>query len=66
MANVYRKDGLVISAGSVHGDLTGEYNWLATANGGKVVKFNDELPLTDDQKAKISSFVAEAAAAPEN
>lgn len=66
MANVYRKDGLVISAGSVHGDLTGEYNWLATANGGKVVKFNGELPLTDADKERISAFVDEAAAAPEN
>ena len=66
MANVYQKDGLTISAGSIYGDVRGEYRYLGCAKGGKVVKFNGELELTDDQKAKISSFVAEAAAAPEN
>ena len=60
MANVFSKGGLVISAGAVHGDLTGEYRWLATAEGGKVVKFNDELNLSGEQKETISAFVAEA------
>lgn len=60
MANVFSKGGLVISAGAVHGDLTGEYHWLAQSEGGKVIKFNEELNLTDAQKETISAFVAEA------
>ena len=66
MANVYQKGDLTISAGSIYGDIHGEYRFIGSAKGGKVVEFNDALELTDDQKAKISSFVAEAAAAPEN
>ena len=64
MANVFKKDGLTISAGCVYAK---DYqDWVATANGGKVVEFNPELTLPDVEKERVSSFVAEADAAPED
>ena len=50
----------MISAGSVHGNITGDWHWLAVTDGGKIVTFNDELNLSDDQKNIVSAFVAEA------
>ncbi len=62
MAKIYCKDGLCISAGCVHGNG----NWLAQVEGGKVVYFNEELNLPEEEKKKIESFVDEAVAAPED
>ncbi|MBP5531123.1 MAG: hypothetical protein J6Y54_03730 [Lentisphaeria bacterium] len=63
MANVFTKEDLTISAGCVYGDVAGECRYIAKARGGKVVRFNSELELTDAQKQRISAFVAEAEAA---
>ena len=62
MANVFQKDGMVISAGCVYAD--NHQKWVATANGGIVVKFNPELNISEEDKTRVSAFVAEADAAP--
>ena len=59
MANIYYGKYLLISAGAVHDCMTG--SWLAQADGGKVVKFADEV--LKDAKPVIEKFVAEAHAA---
>lgn len=64
MANVFKKDGMVISAGCVYAD--NYQGWVATANGGIVVKFNPELNISEEDKTRVSAFVAEADAAPED
>ena len=66
MANVYEKDGMVISAGCVYGSPHGTYTRLASANDGIVVEFNPEAELTQEEKARVSAFVKEADKAPEN
>jgi|GEM_PF-3223524 len=63
MANVYEKDGMVISAGCVYG--LNKDSWLASAEGGIVVKFNPEVYLNQEEKACISAFVKEADEAPD-
>lgn len=63
MANIYEKGGMVVSAGTVYAD---PYSiWVAGASGGKVIKWNEELTFTAEEKKKIEDFVAEAEAAPE-
>ena len=59
MANIYYGKYLLISAGAVHDCMTG--HWLAQAEGGKVVKFGDDV--LPDAKPIIRAFVAEAHAA---
>lgn len=48
MANVYQKDGMVVSAGCVY-DLNKD-SWLASAEGGIVVEFNPEVYLNQAEK----------------
>lgn len=62
MANVYQKGDMIVSAGTVYADP--HNNWVAGASGGKVIKWNEELTLTEEEKKKIDAFVAEAEAAP--
>lgn len=59
MANVFSHDGLLISAGQVY-DAQGN---VASVEGGRVV-FNRDV--SSDEAKRISAFVDEAAAAPEN
>ena len=63
MANVYEKDGMVISAGCVYG--LDKDPWLASAEGGIVVKFNPKAELNQEEKDRVSAFVKEAYEAPE-
>lgn len=60
MANVYQKGDMIVSAGTVY---AGRESWCACADGGKVIRWNEELTFTEEEKKKISDFVAEAAAA---
>ena len=62
MANVYQKDGLTISAGCIYGD--NHPGMIAHVDGGKII-FNDELPISDEEKQTVSAFVAEAESAQE-
>ena len=63
MATVYQKGDMGVSSGNVHAD---QYNsCVAEASGGKVIRWNEDLALTEEEKKKISDFVAEAEAAPE-
>jgi len=48
---------LVISAGIVH--ASNYFGWLANAEGGKVTRFNEEIPLSESDRACIEQFVAE-------
>ena len=48
---------LVISAGVVH--ASNFFGWLAHAEGGKVTRFNEEIPLSENDRACIEQFVAE-------
>lgn len=63
MANVYQKDGMVVSAGCVYG--LNKDSWLASAEGGIVVEFNPEVYLNQEEKDRVSAFVKEADEAPE-
>ena len=64
MANVYLKGDMCVSSGNVHAD---PYNsCVAEASGGKVIRWNEDLALTKEEKKKIEDFVAEADAAPED
>lgn len=65
MANIYKKDSLTISAGTVYDESRVCGRLIARADGGKVVKFY-EKGMTDAEKQRISAFVAEADAAPED
>lgn len=66
MANVFYKDQLIISAGTVYDYSRKPGSLVAQAEGGKVIRFfEDEQPLSDTEKANISAFVEEAYAAPE-
>lgn len=58
MANVFQKDGMVISAGCVYG--LNKNSWLASADGGIVIEFNPEAELTPEEKVRVSAFVKEA------
>ena len=65
MANIYCKDNLIISAGTVYDNNREPGRLVAHAEGGKVVKFfENEAPLTDFEKTTIEAFVSEADAAP--
>jgi hypothetical protein len=64
MANVYQKGDMVVSAGTVYADPYS--TWVAGASGRKVIQWNEDLTLTEEEKKKISEFVAEAEAAPED
>lgn len=64
MANIFKKDEMIISAGTVYADSYS--TWVAGASGGKVIQWNEELTFTEEEKKKISDFVAEAEAAPED
>lgn len=64
MANVYQKGDMIVSAGTVYADPYDQ--WVAGASGGQVIKWNEELTITEEEKKKISDFVAEAEAEPED
>ena len=59
MANIYYGEFLLVSAGAVHDCMTG--HWLAQAEGGKVIKYSEDV--LSEAKPKIEKFVAEAHAA---
>lgn len=63
MANIFKKGEMVVSAGMVY---AGRESWCACAEGGKVIQWNEELTFTEEEKKRISDFVAEAESAPED
>lgn len=67
MANIYHKNPLIVSAGVVYDDSRDPGRLVAHAENGAVVTFyEDDAPLTEEEKARIVSFVAEAHRASED
>ena len=64
MANIYYKDNLCTSAGTVY--MRGLLPWVATTEGGIVKEFNTVIPISNEGKELVEAFVKEAAEAPEN
>ena len=56
---------MCVSAGCVYDDRIGG-TWVAYAANGAIQYFNTEINISDEEKLRLTEFVAEANAAPEN